>query len=106
MLDGSNASASRRAIAALICVIVAVLAAGCGGGGAASAGGSDGILKVGSTYNIDSLNPFVAIDAQAYNAFAMEYPAAGAVRAGPETRRRLGQELDDTAPTGWCGRST
>ncbi len=81
MLDGSNAAASRRAIAALICVIVAVLAAGCGGGGAASAGGSDGILKVGSTYNIDSLNPFVAYDAQAYNAFTMEYPQL--VQYGP-----------------------
>ena len=29
---------------------------------------------MGTTYYIDSLNPFVAIDAQATNAFVMEYP--------------------------------
>jgi peptide/nickel transport system substrate-binding protein len=81
MLDGSNAAAVRRAIAALIFVTVALFVAGCGGGGTAAAGGSDGILKVGSTYNIDSLNPFVAFDAQAYNAFTMEYPQL--VQYGP-----------------------
>ncbi len=81
MLEGSNTAAMRRTIAALMLALVAVLAASCGGGGTAAAGGSNGILKVGSTYNIDSLNPFVAFDAQAYNAFTMEYPQL--VQYGP-----------------------
>jgi peptide/nickel transport system substrate-binding protein len=41
--------------------------------GASSAGGS-GILRLGTTNYIDSLNPFNFIEAQAYNAFIMIYP--------------------------------
>ena len=74
MLEGSNTAAMRRTIAALMLALVAVLAASCGGGGTAAAGGSNGILKVGTTNSIDSLNPFVAINPQAVNAFNMEYP--------------------------------
>ncbi len=61
----------------LLCTCLAalgVLAAGCGGSSSGGSSASGGILRVGTTYNIDSLNPFVAIDAQADNVFAMEYP--------------------------------
>jgi peptide/nickel transport system substrate-binding protein len=61
--------------------VVAVLAAaGCGGGSSGSttpAGGAiknGGALRIGTTSNIDSLNPFDAYLSQAYNAFVMEYP--------------------------------
>ncbi len=59
---------------AIIAAVVA-LASGCGGGSSAGgSGGSGGILRVGTTNSIDSLNPFVAINPQAANAFDMEYP--------------------------------
>jgi peptide/nickel transport system substrate-binding protein len=64
------------------CVLLA--AAGCGGGSANSGGGSSGgktVLRVGTTSYIDSLNPFVAINSQSYNAFVMEYPQL--VQYGP-----------------------
>jgi peptide/nickel transport system substrate-binding protein len=58
-------------------------AAGCGGGKASSGGNSGGrtVLRVGTTSYIDSLNPFVAIESQSYNAFVMEYPQL--VQYGP-----------------------
>ena len=40
-----------------------------------------GILRIGSTDHIDSLNPFVAFNAQAYIAFVMTYPVL--VQYGP-----------------------
>jgi peptide/nickel transport system substrate-binding protein len=64
-----------------------IVAAGCGGGSSSSApGGSSGIkkggvLRVGTTSYIDSLNPFVAIESQSYNAFVMLYPQL--VQYGP-----------------------
>jgi len=68
---------------------VAVLAAGCGGGAAAGGGGSGavkhgGVLRVGTTQYIDSLNLFVAINSQSYNAFNMIYPQL--VQYGPGTK--------------------
>lgn len=65
---------------ALATVAVALLATACGGGGSGTqAGGNGGIknggvLRIGSTSNIDSLNPFDAYLSQSYNAFIMEYP--------------------------------
>src|SRR5690242_19465838 len=63
------------------CALLA--AAGCGGGSASSGGSSGGktILRIGTTSYIDSLNPFVAINSQSYNAFVMEYPQL--VQYGP-----------------------
>jgi peptide/nickel transport system substrate-binding protein len=63
-----------------------VAAAGCGGASSqsSSSGGGvkkGGILNIGTTAAIDSLNPFVAIESQAYNAFVMEYPQL--VQYGP-----------------------
>ena len=106
MLDGSNAAASRRAIAALICVIVAVLAAGCGGGGAASAGGSDGILKVGSTYNIDSLNPFVATTPRPTTRSRWSIPQLVQYGPGLKLEGDWAKSWTQSSNDGWCGRST
>jgi peptide/nickel transport system substrate-binding protein len=63
-------------------VAVAILAAGCSGGKgtttpSASASGTirkGGILRIGTTSYIDSLNPFNYIESQAYNAMIMIYP--------------------------------
>jgi peptide/nickel transport system substrate-binding protein len=75
------------------------IAAGCGGGGAAGGGGGSGgvvkggILRVGTTNYIDSLNPFVAIESQSYNAFVMQYPQL--VQYGP------GEKLEGDWATSW-----
>ena len=59
-----------------------VVAAGCGGGSSSSGSGGDsgsgphkgGILTIGTTNYIDSLNPFHYIESQSYNAMIMIYP--------------------------------
>jgi peptide/nickel transport system substrate-binding protein len=86
------------AMAGLVAVVAA--AAGCGGGGASPGGGSSGgavvkggILRVGTTNYIDSLNPFVAIESQSYNAFVMVYPQL--VQYGP------GEKLEGDWATSW-----
>jgi peptide/nickel transport system substrate-binding protein len=69
-------------LVSLLALVVALLAAGCGGGGdggSADTGGEGGaqeggILRLGTTNYIDSLNPFNYIEAQAYNSFIMIYP--------------------------------
>jgi peptide/nickel transport system substrate-binding protein len=70
---------------------VAIAATGCGGGGTSGGGGGGGggvvkggILRVGTTSYIDSLNPFVAIESQSYNAFVMEYPQLVQYGPGPK----------------------
>ena len=51
------------------------VAGACGGSSSGgSSSGSGGILRIGTTNSVDSLNPFVAINPQAVNAFSMEYP--------------------------------
>jgi len=100
---------TRVLLIAALAAAAAILAAGCGGGGAeesaatattgaetplpdtstegattGEAGGEivkGGILRIGSTDHIDSLNPFVAFNAQAYVAFVMIYPVL--VQYGP-----------------------
>lgn len=64
-------SAARAAAALAAALTLVVLAAG--GSSAASTGGS-GILRIGTTTYIDSLNPFKFIEAQAYDAMIMLYP--------------------------------
>jgi peptide/nickel transport system substrate-binding protein len=63
---------------------LAMLAAACSGGspsqsgtGGSGSGGSvrqGGILKIGTTYGIDSMNPFVAFNQDAYSVFEQIYP--------------------------------
>ena len=52
-----------------------------------------GILRVGTINYIDSLNPFVAIESQSYNAFVMVYPQL--VQYGP------GPKLEGDWATSW-----
>ncbi len=78
---------TKRALwaAAILAVLLAV--AGCGGsddgGGEATPTGREdgggevvkgGILRIGTTGEIDSINPFVAFNAESYQAFVIEYP--------------------------------
>jgi peptide/nickel transport system substrate-binding protein len=90
---------ARRLIATTMFAAVVALAAGCGGGGTSPGGGGSGgvvkggILRVGTTSYIDSLNPFVAIESQSYNAFVMEYPQL--VQYGP------GPKLEGDWATSW-----
>ena len=66
----------------LVAVLLSAIAVGCGGdengGGQPQQGGGDvvegGILRIATTNQIDSLNPFVAFNANAYVAFIMNYP--------------------------------
>ena len=68
-------------------MVLALLAAICGGcGGSSSGSGTSGsgkntILRIGTTYYIDSLNPLLAYEPQASNAFTMIYPQL--VQYGP-----------------------
>src|SRR5947208_993268 len=81
---------ARRLIGTTMVAALVAIAAGCGGGGAGPGGGGSGgvvkggILRVGTTSYIDSLNPFVAIESQSYNAFVMEYPQLVQYGPGPK----------------------
>jgi peptide/nickel transport system substrate-binding protein len=70
-------------MAAMAVMLVAAVAACGGSSGSASGPGvkKGGILRIGTIGEIDSLNPFVAIESQSTNAFVMEYPQL--VQYGP-----------------------
>jgi peptide/nickel transport system substrate-binding protein len=61
----------RKVWLAAVAIGVAVLAAGCGG---SSGGGSSDVFRLGTSSRIDSLNPYVAFNQDAYNTFAYIYP--------------------------------
>ncbi len=89
---------ARRLIAMTMLAAAVATAAGCGGGGAAGGGGGGGstkggILRVGTINYIDSLNPFVALESQSYNAFVMIYPQL--VQYGPN------EKLEGDWATSW-----
>jgi peptide/nickel transport system substrate-binding protein len=92
-------STRRPLIALVAAALVVMTAAGCGTGVSNSSSGSagtvkkGGILNIGTTSAIDSLNPFIAIESQAYNAFVMEYPQL--VQYGP------GIKLEGDWATSW-----
>ena len=66
----------RRQTATLIAAAGAVTlaAAACGGGGSASSVKDGGVFRLGSNSSIDSLNPFVAFQGDAYVTFEYVYP--------------------------------
>ncbi len=66
----------RRRAAMLIAAAAAVTlaAAACGGGGSASSVKEGGVFRLGSNSSIDSLNPFVAFQGDAYVTFEYIYP--------------------------------
>ncbi|HEY2789003.1 MAG TPA: ABC transporter substrate-binding protein [Gaiellales bacterium] len=63
--------------------MVALLATGCGGGGSAAGGSGGGskILRIGTTYYIDTLNPLIGIETQDDTAYGMVFPQL--VQYGP-----------------------
>ncbi|HEU4448974.1 MAG TPA: ABC transporter substrate-binding protein [Gaiellaceae bacterium] len=80
---------TKRVLWILALLALVVTAAACGGsdddgegtptGTGTTDGGEDtvvkgGILRVGTTGEIDSINPFVAFNAESYEAFVIEYP--------------------------------
>src|ERR1039458_9207268 len=75
MRPGRGTPRGRRQTAGLIAAAVAVTlaAAGCGGGSASSVK-QGGVFRLGSASSIDSLNPFVAFQADAYSTFEYIYP--------------------------------
>src|SRR6476646_8236679 len=64
-----------------VLALLAAICGGCGGSAGAIGGGKDTILRIGTTYYIDSLNPLLAYEPQASNAFTMIYPQL--VQYGP-----------------------
>ena len=68
----------RAAVAGFAAALLAALLASCGGSGGSATGGASikegGELRVGTTYAIDSLNPFVAQADYAYATFEYIYP--------------------------------
>ena len=71
---------TRRALWPAVLIALLLLAAGCGGGSSNKAGQTGGnvvqggILRLGTTNYIDTLNPFAYIETQAANAFNMIFP--------------------------------
>src|SRR5438132_207929 len=83
------------AAAVLAVAIAAAMAAGVGGASQAKGGGS-GILRLGTTNYIDSLNPFNYIESQASNAMIMVYPQLVQYAYGPK-----GYSIVGDWATGW-----
>ncbi|HEY3763538.1 MAG TPA: ABC transporter substrate-binding protein [Gaiellales bacterium] len=66
---------------ALLAGTLALVAAGCGGGGGSAGQSAGKILRVGTTYYIDTLNPLVGIETQDDTAYGMVFPQI--VQYGP-----------------------
>ncbi|HEY1366441.1 MAG TPA: ABC transporter substrate-binding protein [Gaiellaceae bacterium] len=66
-------SIGKRTLASLV-IAAALVLVGAASGTAKTAAGGSGILRVGTTNYIDSLNPFNYIESQSTNAFIMIYP--------------------------------
>src|SRR5271165_4687652 len=73
-----NAPRGARGLPALVLLVtLALVAAGCGSGGGTTSGGTinGGVLRVGTGSGPDSLNPFIAVEQDAYTAFEYTYPS-------------------------------
>ena len=68
-----------RIAVGLLCL--AVTAAGCGGGSSSGGTAHHSVLRVGTTFYIDTLNPFVGIETQDSTAYGMVFPQL--VQYGP-----------------------
>jgi peptide/nickel transport system substrate-binding protein len=78
---------TKRVLGLLVLLALVLAAAGCGGDGESEGtptgtGATEeegevvkgGILRIGTTGEIDSINPFVAFNSESYQAFVIEYP--------------------------------
>src|SRR5690348_13087824 len=83
MIPRRNPQATRRrpwrhpVQLAAAAVVAALAVAACGGSSSGSGGGEvkeGGVFRLGSNSTIDSLNPFVAFNADAYSTFEYIYP--------------------------------
>ena len=67
-----------RPAALLAAAAAALVLAACGGGSGSSSGSSavkeGGVFRLGTSSGIDSLNPFVALESDAYTTFEYIYP--------------------------------
>lgn len=77
---GRRAGAGRTTRAALSAVVAAaIVATGCGGGGSSPGGGDGpadgGVLRMGTTSSVDSVNPFVGASAFSYAIWQNVYPS-------------------------------
>ena len=85
----------RRLLGLAATAAVLVVAAGCGGGSSSTGGGGEtgsgphkgGILTIGTTNYIDSLNPFHYIETQSYQRHDHDLSPAGAVRRSRRATR-------------------
>jgi peptide/nickel transport system substrate-binding protein len=85
-------------------LVTVLLLGACGGdsGGGESGAVKGGILKIGTVDYIDSLNPFIAIESQSYNAMVMQYPQL--VQYGPGIKIEGGRGPSTSSP-GASGRT-
>ncbi|MDX6337010.1 MAG: peptide/nickel transport system substrate-binding protein [Streptosporangiaceae bacterium] len=71
---GTPGGRAQRARLTAAAAVVMLAAAACGGGGSASSVKQGGVFRLGSPSSIDSLNPFVAFQGDAYTTFEYIYP--------------------------------
>jgi peptide/nickel transport system substrate-binding protein len=94
-----------RRFLALAAVAAVLVATGCGGGSSSGGGGTSGgvkkggILNIGTTNYIDTLNPFNYIESQGYNAMMMIYPQLIQYKISPTDPKAL--EIEGDWATSW-----
>ena len=66
--------AGRTALLAAAATAICVVAAACGGSNSAGGVKEGGVYRLGSNSSIDSMNPFVAFQGDAYVTFEYIYP--------------------------------
>ena len=71
---GSTSRSRRFAGLVAVAVVTALAAAGCGGGSGGGTVKDGGVFRLGSNSSIDSLNPFIAFNSDAYTTFEYIYP--------------------------------
>ena len=71
---GTSRRVRRLSGLAAVAMVVAAAAAGCGNGTTAGGVKNGGVFRLGSSSSIDSLNPFIAFQADAYVTFEYIYP--------------------------------
>ena len=72
---------------------VALVAAACGGSSQSGGVQQGGVYRLGSASSIDSLNPFVAFQEDAYSTFEIHLSVPGAVQQQPAVRAGLRAQL-------------